>query len=196
MPERPPTDHAWVEVGLAMEPGVAVAFCAEDAERLFRINPFYQIVRWRRTAPGAADIVLRNLGNDRIIETRLSIEPLRDGLRVAYAQGLKASTTFRVATSAAGAVLTVTDEYRALPESERLQRLAEVDRSLTQWGRELQRYLMRWGRWNWCAPWRCYMARVWLPMKPPARRIAFMLTIFTAAEFAAFLAVLAIFLLA
>ncbi|MES9902269.1 MAG: hypothetical protein ABW168_06250 [Sedimenticola sp.] len=44
-----------------------------------------------------------------------------------------------------------------------------------KWGEDLQAYLVHWNRWSGFAPWRWYMRRIWLPMKPSARRITYIL---------------------
>ena len=48
-----------------------------------------------------------------------------------------------------------------------------MDRSLTTWAGDLQKFLINWKRWRGFAPWRLYMRRVWQPMKPMGRRIAY-----------------------
>jgi hypothetical protein len=85
------------------------------------------------------------------------------------------------------------DDYSRLPAAEREQRMDEVDRSLTAWGRGLYTYLAQVRRWGWCPPWRWYMRRLWVPMKPMARRISWMLIMINAVFFVLFLLVALIF---
>jgi hypothetical protein len=134
------------------------------------------------------------------------VEPRPDGLRIAYAAGLKTATEFRVEQPAAdsrpggtgagqGAVLVVTDDYSGTPEAERQTRGGEIDKSLVWWGHDLHRYLRHWARWSRFGPWRWYMHRVWQPMKPKARRITFMLIAITMFELVAGILLIAVFAL-
>ena len=99
---------------------------------------------------------------------------------VHYSRGVKRNTRFEIASTAGGSRLRITDDYSgaAAPDT------AEVDRSLHAWGVALREYLLRERRWGWCAPWRWYMRRVWVPMKPVARRITFLILMVTLAEIA------------
>ena len=56
-------------------------------------------------------------------------------------------------------------------------------------------YFKRMKRWSWLPGWRWYIHRVWVPMKPSARRIVWLLYLITVAEFFFFLFVLLIFVL-
>jgi hypothetical protein len=81
----------------------------------------------------------------------------------------------------------IVDDYEGLPEAERAARLAEVDKSLLAWGRALRKYFLRLARWSWVPGWRWYLRRVWIPMRPMARRIVWLIWIVTLLEFAFFL---------
>lgn len=188
-------DAAWVTIETPLSFGALLQFCRENVERLFRINSLLRIDEWRRLGPGAYHVRLRNLSNERALETDLKVEELPDGLRVRYGSGLKTMTEFRVAEAGSGSTLTVTDDYSGTPGEERRARADEADRSLVQWGHDLHRYLGRWDRWSRHAAWRWYMNRVWLPMTPIGRRVVFALVVISAIEFFAFLMVLAIFVL-
>lgn len=188
-------DAAWVTIETPMTAAALLAFCRADVERLFRINSMLKFEDWRHVAENEHRVRLRNLVNDKELETGLHVEPLADGLRVTYDNGLKSATIFRVETTGGGAQLVVTDDYSGTPASERQARTDEVDRSLVQWGHDLHRYLARWNRWSRLAPWRWYMTRFWQPMTPLARRVVFLLIVISAMEFAVFLMVLAIFVL-
>jgi hypothetical protein len=188
-------DAAWVTVETPLAADALLAFCREDVERLFRINSMLRFEEWRHTAENEHHVHLRNLVNDRELETGLHVEMLADGVRVTYDSGLKTATAFRVEAAEGGALLVVTDDYSGTPLEERAARTGEVDPSLVQWGHDLHRYLARWNRWSRLAPWRWYMTRFWQPMTPLARRVVFLLIVITAMEFAVFLMVLAIFVL-
>ena len=189
------TDAAWVTIETPLTADALLAFCREDVERLFRINSLLKFEEWRHVTENEHHVRLRNFVNDKELETGLQVEPLADGLRVTYDNGLKTATIFRVESAEGGARLVVTDDYSGTPAAEREARTDEVDRSLVQWGHDLHRYLARWNRWSRYAPWRWYMTRVWLPMTPMARRVVFLLIVITTLEFAVFLMVLAIFVL-
>ncbi|MDH3228484.1 MAG: hypothetical protein OEN55_01710 [Alphaproteobacteria bacterium] len=188
-------DAAWVTVETPLPGAALLAFCREDVERLFRINSLLRFDAWRRLAANDHHVRLRNLSNERTLETDLHVEQLPDGLRVVYGDGLKSSTSFQVAETAGGSQLVVTDDYSGTPAAERRSRADEADRSLVQWGHDLHHYLARWSRWSRYAAWRWYMNRIWQPMTPAGRRVVFALVVISALEFFAFLAVLAIFVL-
>ena len=75
-----------------------------------------------------------NQSNGQVWETAARVTRLPDGLRLDYADGIKASTLFRVEPADAGSLLWIVDDYGRLTEAEREARVAEVDRSLTAWG--------------------------------------------------------------
>lgn len=186
-------DAAWIVVETGLEADELLRFC-RDVERLFRINPAYVFRRWEYLGHGVVRWAARNESNDREIDTQFSVERLPDGIAVTYASGLKTRTIFRVEPgNGAGAKLVVTDDYSGTPETERKERMDEVDTSLNSWGYGLHNYLRQWRRWSGLAPWRWYMRRVWQPMRPMARRIVFLLIVITILEFLGFLVVFAIF---
>lgn len=185
-------DAAWVRVVTPLSPEALGAFI-QDAERLLRINSMYEFQEWQEQGAGRFFMRGRNHANGRTFETALRIELREDGTRIVYESGLKTATEFRVEAPGPSeigpngqplgrSVLVVTDDYSGTPEAERRAREAEVDKSLVWWGHDLHRYLHQWARWSRFAPWRWYMTRVWQPMKPTARRIAFMLIALTAFE--------------
>ena len=167
-------DAAWVVIDTPLSPGELRLFL-DDVERLFRINPHYVFERFEPLGGGRYRLALHNMSNDRDVDVEITARWRQDSLDVRYGAGLKTATLFRAEPGAEGrSRLVVTDTYAGLPEAERLHRLDEVDRSLTAWGRALHGYIRLWSRWHWLAPFRWYMARVWLPMKPSARRIVFL----------------------
>ena len=113
--------------------------------------------------------------------------------RVNYTQGIKGCTWFRIEPQAHGSALLIVDDYSRLPQEEREKRLDEVDRSLTAWGRGLYTYLRFEKRWSWFPPWRWYMRRLWVPMKPMARRVSWMLILINGVFFVLFLFIALIF---
>ena len=177
---------AWAAVNTPLPVEELVAFCQQDVERLFRINPYLEFSEWRAT------------GNDRYafagvnasrappfsFELSLAVERLPNGLRVDYRDGLKLFTLFRVEDSPQGSKLTIAEAYREVAPGELDERLAEVDRSLVTWAGDIQKYLVTWNQWHWLGPWRWYMNRVWKRMKPSGRRIAYMFWWITLIEIA------------
>jgi len=196
----PGEDAAWVVVELPVAPDAALAFVG-DVQRLFRLNPYLEILSWE-TVPGresreryrarwvnemngiASDLELAVVPNETLL-----------GYRVEYSAGIKRSTEVRVEQAAGGtSVLTLRDAYDTPRGAGRERRLQEVDRSLVPWGAAIRRYLLgiqRWSRWP---LYRWYMTGYWLRMKPRERRIARLLVWTTALEFLVFLLVLSVFL--
>jgi hypothetical protein len=189
MSEEPQPDRAWVRIATGLPPAALLAFC-QDAERLLRINSMYEFEEWRPDGEGRFFMQVRNLSNGRNFATHIRVEPCSDGLRIAYATGLKTATEFRVEpagvddklATGGGVVLVVSDDYSGTSEAERQARVDEIDKSLVWWGHDLHRYLRHWARWSGFGPWRWYMHHVWQPMKPKARRITFILIAITIFE--------------
>jgi len=176
-----PADAAWVVVDTPLDAAQLAEFCA-DTERLFRINPYLEFRYWRAGGAGKPEAAFRNLSNQRDIVLAFEVEGAagREFI-VHYNRGLKRCTRFRIEPHGRGSRLTITDEY---DEKAAEADLAEVDKSLHAWGVALQEYLRRharWGRYGW---WRWYMRRVWVPMKPSARRIVYILWVLTMFEVA------------
>ena len=178
-----PADAAWVTVDSPLPMETLREFC-RDVERLYRINPCLEIAAWRPIADDTFRAAWRNTSNQQDVALDLRIERESvDAFEVAYSQGLKRCTRFVLAPAAAGSRLTITDDYSGVPEEERARRVAEVDPTLVAWGWALHAYLRRERRWRRNAVYRWYMRRIWLPMKPGARRITTLLVLVTAAEF-------------
>jgi hypothetical protein len=188
-PGTMPADAAWVVIETPLDPGELSAFC-RDLERLFRINPYLEFRKWRATASGAIAAAFLNLSNQRVFELQLALERASDSdFTVRYDRGIKRSTRFEIEPSPGGSRLRITDEYRGAESAD----VSDVDKSLHAWGFALREYLLREQRWGWCAPWRWYMRRVWVPMKPSARRITFIILMVTLAEIALIALVFAIY---
>ena len=188
-PPALPSDAAWVAIDAPLTPAALAGFC-RDVERLYRINPYLEFRRWRQTAPAAFTVSVRNLSNQRELELEMKLERAseRDFI-VRYDRGVKRSTRFEIDSAAGGSRLRITDDYSGAATAD----TTEVDRSLHAWGVALREYLLRERRWGWCAPWRWYMRRVWVPMKPSARRITFIILMVTLAEIALIALVMAIY---
>lgn len=185
---KPPlasNDAAWVSLSTPLALPVLQEFC-RDIEVIFRLNPYYYFNSWTKTGPANYALEFENQSNQTKNTVNIQVIRAADGFTVSYDQGLKNRTVFSLEATADGTKLIITDDYEGIPESERAQRLLEVDRSLQAWGEALQLYFLRQKRWAWLPGWRWYMRRVWIPMKPSARRIVWMLYLITAAEFAFF----------
>jgi hypothetical protein len=188
VPDGAEQDAAWVAIDVPLPPSRLAEFCL-DVERLYRINPYLEFRRWHATA-GGAEVAFRNLSNGRAFEAAFTFVPLSEfEFAVRYDCGIKRETRFRMEPHVRGSHLVITDVYRAGPHPD----LAEVDRSLHAWGTALREYLEREARWGRSRIWRWYMRRVWVPMKPSARRITYIILVVTLAEIALLALVMAIY---
>lgn len=184
-------DAAWVIVETSLSPEALRAFC-EDLERLYRINPCLELGSWQRLAPDRFSTAVTNLSNGQHGVQGMALERLSHGFRVVYSTGIKRSTTFEIRPAPTGSSLTITDDYSG-DETPLAGREQEVDRSLWAWGVALRAYFNADRRWGWIPGWNAYRRRVWLPMKPSARRITGLIVLVTIAEFAFFLLVVSIY---
>lgn len=176
----PAADAAWVVLDTPLEPAALASFC-DNLERLYRINPFLEFASWTQDAPDRFQAEVLNHSNGKRAAMRASVARTPDGaLRVDYAEGLKRSTRFEIAPAPAGSRLTITDTYGPAAEAQ----AAEVDRSLHAWGVALKAHLERDRRWGWLPLYRWMVERVWLPMKPSARRITFLVLVIGIADIA------------
>jgi hypothetical protein len=175
----PGPDAAWVVLETNLDPGELAAFCS-DVERLYRINPFLEFASWEQDAPDRfrAEVLNHSNAQRSVMAARVTRTSDR-AFRVDYQEGLKKSTRFEIQPAPAGSRLTITDEYG--PTGAGVQD-AEVDRSLHTWGVALKAYLERDRRWGWLPFYRPAMERVWLPMKPAARRITFLILVIGLAD--------------
>lgn len=188
------TDAAWVVVDSPLEPAQLADFCA-DLERLFRINPLLEFRDWRANGSARFEAAFRNLATGQDLDLELTVE--RTGGRcmtVHYDCGLKRSTRFEIEPAPCGSRLKITEDYSGIDPAEARARAREVDRSLTPWGVALHTYLQHEKRWGRYALWRWYMRRFWLPMKPVARRITYILMVITGVEIAVFALAIGIYL--
>jgi hypothetical protein len=178
-------DRAWAAFNVPLPPSELIAFC-QDVERLLRINPYLEFKQWQPLGEGRFHFQGRNLSREPALEIdlELSAEAQPDGIIIHYHDGLKASTRFAVEASSIGSKMTIVEDYSRHDPQTREARLHEVDQSLVKWAEDLQAWLVRWKRWSGFPPWRWYMRRMWLPMKPSARRITYILLWISLAEVA------------
>lgn len=189
------SDAAWSTIDLPFRARDVAAQC-HDLEVLFRVNPFLHFAQWRQIDADAFHVRWRNESNEQELDTIVHrVAGPGTGFTVEYERGLKRRTVFLLEDSIDGSRLTVVDDYDGTPAEERARRAPEVDRSLLAWTRALQLYFRRLKRWSWMPGWRWYMRRMWIPMKPTARRIVWLLYVITLAEFVVFLFVLLIYAL-
>ncbi len=194
------SDTAWVSVPAPFGVAQLTAVC-HDLEALFRVNPYFCFKVWRQTGVNTYHMEIRNESNAQDVVLDLEVVPdPAQGFIVNYAQGIKRRTVFAILSEpAAGAGahetarLVIADDYDRIPEAERAQRAQEVDKSLAAWGEALRVYFRRLKRWSWLPGWRWYVRRVWIPMRPPARRIVWLISLITVVEFFFFLFVLLIY---
>jgi len=176
----PGADAAWVVLETPLDPAALAAFCG-NVERLYRLNPFLEFASWTQDAPDRfhADVLNHSNGRRSAMRGRVT-RTAPHALRVDYAEGLKTSTRFEIQPASAGSRLTITDEYGPAAAAQ----AAAVDRSLHAWGVALKAHLERDRRWGWLPLYRRTVERVWLPMKPSARRITFLVLVIAIADVA------------
>lgn len=188
-------DAAWVTVPAPQDASTLAQFC-RDVEALFRVNPYLYFSVWKQIGPASYHVEFENQSNQQKLVLDFEVVPgPGQGFSVNYASGLKQRTIFAIESAADGSRLTITDDYEGLPAAERAARAAEADKSLHAWGVALRMYFVRLKRWSWLPGWRWYLRRVWVPMKPSARRIVWLLYLITVVEFFFFLFVLLIWMI-
>jgi hypothetical protein len=186
------SDAAWVSLPTPLSATTLAELC-RDIEAVFRINPYYYFKSWHRTSQDAYAVEFENQSNTTSNTVNIRVSTVEaEGFTVSYDRGIKKRTVFTIETATQGSRLSITDDYESIPESERVQRLPEVDRSLQAWGEALRLYFLRQKRWSWLPGWRWYIRRLWIPMKPSARRIVWMIYLITAAEFIFFVLIILI----
>lgn len=190
--ESASADSAWVVIDTPLEPQALADFC-RDLERLYRINPYLEFRAWRHAGPDCVDIACRNLSINREFNLQCLIHRTSEyEFALHYNHGIKRATHFRIEPASTGSRLRITDHYHVDTAGAPAD-TGEVDRSLHAWGVALRDYLQRHQRWGKYALWRWYMRHIWVPMKPSARRITFIILMVTLAEIALFALVMAIY---
>ncbi len=169
-------DKAWAEFNTPLDKKSLHEFCL-DVERLLRINPYLFIENWKKYSAKHFHLQAFNHSQEPAfnIETDLSVSTTSDGLEIRYRDGLKSSTSISTTDAGSGSKLTIIEKYENLPKEQRHKHLHEIDKSLRKWAQELQLFLISWHRWSWFLPWRYYKQHIWLPMKPTARRITYII---------------------
>lgn len=190
---------AWASVTVPMSTE-ALAVVLRDVERLFRLNPYYEIATWQDEdgpfRPGKRyRVALLNEMNGVRREALLTLDSVQPdgGYTLTYDRGLKRATQVSLGPDGAGARLTLKDHYHAPDESAGEAALREVDRSLVPWAAAARDYLRGQARWSWFGPYRWYRGRFWLGMSPRQRRITRLIGWITLLEFVVFLFVFAIY---
>jgi hypothetical protein len=180
---------AWVTIETPLAVNMLAAFCT-DLEQVYRINPYLEFSAWHELAPDTWRAAYRNLSNGADVDVKLTLaRSSACEFALSYSCGIKRRTRFSIQPAVAGSTLTIVDDYEVVSHE---QAERDADRSLHAWGVALHEYLARHARWQWCAPWRWAMRRVWTPMKPAARRITTIILLVTLAEVALFALVMAI----
>lgn len=177
-------NSAWAEFCTPLDVNKLKSFCRDDVERLFRINPYLEFKKWEKMADNQFHVTGKNISQAEPFDFdyEITVTETEQGLRVAYKNDLKLSTTFKVEPAEQGSKLIIIDEYINLSEEEAAARAKEIDQSLVTWANYLQRFIQTWKKWSWLSPWRWYMRRAWQPMKPMSRRITYMLIWITVFE--------------
>lgn len=167
-------DAAWVVIETSTDAAKLAAFC-RNLERLYRINPFLEFASWRATAADRFTAKFINHSNRQEVVLEGAVTRASDlAFRIDFATGLKKSTRFEIQPRPGGASLTITDEYGPTA-ADTVPSDAAVDRSLHAWGVALRAHLERDRRWGWLPLYRPWVRRLWLPLSPSARRIAYLI---------------------
>lgn len=177
--EQAPTDSqdaAWVTIPAKQSPE-ALAALVDDMEAIIRVNPYYVYkTKWKKTADNCYETDYSNLSNQQEMSSRFCVERESDARWVIrYEDGIKKQTALEIEPTEFGSKLTIIDDYDGTTEAERESRQDEVDKSLKAWGEGLFAYFQRWKRLSWIPGWKWYTRKIWIPMKPSARRITYML---------------------
>jgi hypothetical protein len=176
-------DAAWARIPTGLAPE-ALAARLSDVEVLLRLNPYYTFSTLKATAPDRYHAEFENQSNQQQLVLDIAVEKgPGTGLTLHYSGGMKRRTLFTIEPSGSHSLLVVTDDYSGIPEAERQQREAEVDKSLLAWAEALRIYFLRLRRYARIPGWQWYIRRLWIPMKPSGRRIVWLLYLITLVEF-------------
>ena len=108
MPETRPAgageDAAWVSVPTGLAPQTLIDL-TRDPQRLMRVNSLWVFESWEPLGPERCRFRIFNNSNEQAWETEAQVVRLPSGLRLDYADGIKASTLFRVESADPGSVL-------------------------------------------------------------------------------------------
>lgn len=191
-----PEDKAWAEFKTPLDSTELLKFC-ENIERLFRINPYLEIKAWEKLSAHQYKIHAVNHSQqpEFTIETNIQVQLGTSEIKFIYSKGLKTCTSIIIEEDALGSKLTITETYNPITNKNDRLNLAEVDKSLNKWAEEIQIYLIQWEKWSWCMPWRLYKENIWLPMKPMARRITYIIILISLFEIALIILGIAIYII-
>lgn len=170
------SDAAWVTIP-AKQNAHELAKLVDDIEAIIRVNPYYVYKRkWQKTGDSCFHVEYSNLSNSWETDQKFCVRRESDLRRVIeYQDDLKKRTVMEIESTEFGSRLVITDDYEGVSDSEKEARQDEVDKSLKAWGQSLYSYFLRWHRLSWIPGWKWYTRKVWIPMKPSARRITYML---------------------
>ena len=191
-------DSARAETELPL-PAARVAACVRQLERLWRLNPQLEVLRWR-ALPGGFEFAVRDEASGRTLASFAAVtdfpEP-GDGCRLVlrYTAGLRLASEIEVTATPGGARLAVTDRYPRV-EDPQDPRLVEVDRSIVPWVAAIRRHLLARERWGGLPGWRWWNERFMLDMAPRSRRIVRLLLWISLIEFVIFVGAVVVLRLA
>ena len=174
---------AWVVLETPLSPDELAAFCRQ-LESLYRINPFLEFDSWEQVGSERfrAAVLNHSNGQRHVLEGRIVAESER-AWRIDFVSGPKERTCFEVVPAGSGSRLTITDEYRRAADGASVS-AEDADRSLHAWGVGVKTFIEREHRWRWLPIVGWFQRQVWLPMKPSARRIMFLILVITVADVA------------
>lgn len=178
-PQKAPIDSqdvAWVTVPAKQSVKTLARLC-EDIEAIIRVNPYYVFKnKWQRTDGNCFHTEFSNLSNEQEVSLDFCVER-ESSTRwvIRYKDSLKQRTVLEIEATEFGSQLTITDDYEGVTEETKNARKHEVDKSLKAWGQGLHGYFLRWHRFSKIPGWKWYTRKIWIPMKPSARRITYML---------------------
>lgn len=178
-PEKAPIDSqdaAWVTIPVKQSVEELIKLC-ENTEAIIRVNPYYIYKKkWLQTDEGCYQTEFSNLSNLQELNIKFCINrETKTRWVITYENCLKKKTVLEIEATDIGSQLTITDDYEGVTKDELKSRQEEVDKSQKAWGKALFGYFLRWKRFGWIPGWGLYTYRFWIPMKPAARRITYML---------------------
>lgn len=202
IPAADEEDAAWISMDLPL-PLEELFASLQNTERLFRLNPYLEIVSWRdefpgRIAPGKRFRVETANELNGLHQTRtLTVDELvpGKGYTLRYDSGLKQSTVISAqALTPSSSRLVVKDCYPThLSPAQREARLSEVDKSLAPWGDAIRRYYVSRKSWGWLPFHSGFQDGFWLKIPPRQRRTARLIVWVSLLEFVVFLFVFFIY---
>ncbi|GMR19990.1 MAG: hypothetical protein BMS9Abin36_0585 [Gammaproteobacteria bacterium] len=186
-PANATSNSAWIRIPTRHKPETLKTFC-DDIEAIIRVNPYYVFKSFDKSGGDAYQLEFENLSNLQHVNVAIKVKRTSNQeLIIHYDSGIKRRTVLSIEPSDIGSTLIIVEDYDGLSDQEQEQHKDEVDKSLNAWGTSLFAYFGRFRRWSWIPGWRWYTRRVWIPMKPQARRITNMLLLIEVSFFGLFL---------